>query len=208
MSVCGERETVTSHSGVYSASEIVLIAAFLQTHTRIITVSVTRPCSPPRAWTDGKTKDIINCLYIHSESWSSRLWKGALHFDVACGVRPITMHCASWPIRAHCAFVKERLCINRSVWERRGIEDLQYVQYWKIMCFLNIKACQHILLHQKHKIMIFKKASYDPFKTWITILLVWSITLNCQGLHWGYSLISHPINSEGGCIDYLVNEGT
>ncbi len=33
-----------------------------------------------RAWTDGKTKDIINCLYIHFESWSLRLWKGALHF--------------------------------------------------------------------------------------------------------------------------------
>ncbi len=33
------------------------------------------------------------------------------------------------------------------------------------MCFLNIKACQHILLHQIHKIMIFKKASYDPFKS-------------------------------------------
>ncbi len=32
------------------------------------------------------------------------------------------------------------------------------------MCFLNIKACQHILLHQKHKIMIFKIESYDPFK--------------------------------------------
>uniref|UniRef100_A0A671N6Q6 Phosphomannomutase n=1 Tax=Sinocyclocheilus anshuiensis TaxID=1608454 RepID=A0A671N6Q6_9TELE len=32
------------------------------------------------------------------------------------------------------------------------------------MCFLNIKACQHILLHQIHKIMIFKIASYDPFK--------------------------------------------
>ncbi len=32
---------------------------------------------PFRAWTDGK---IINCLYIHFESWSSRLWKGALHF--------------------------------------------------------------------------------------------------------------------------------
>ncbi len=36
---------------------------------------------------------------------------------------------------------------------------------WKRMCFLNIKACQHILLHQIHQIMIFKKASYDPFKT-------------------------------------------
>ncbi len=32
------------------------------------------------------------------------------------------------------------------------------------MCFLIIKACQHILLHQIHKIIIFKKASYDPFK--------------------------------------------
>ncbi len=30
------------------------------------------------------------------------------------------------------------------------------------MCFLNSKACQHILLH---KIIIFKKASYDPFKS-------------------------------------------
>ncbi len=29
------------------------------------------------------------------------------------------------------------------------------------MPFLNIKACQHILLHQ---IIIFKIASYDPFK--------------------------------------------
>ncbi len=35
---------------------------------------------PSRAWTDGKTKDIINCLYFYFESWSSRLWKGALHF--------------------------------------------------------------------------------------------------------------------------------
>ncbi len=34
----------------------------------------------------------------------------------------------------------------------------------KIMCFLNIKVCQHILLHQIHKIMIFKKASYDPLR--------------------------------------------
>ncbi len=31
------------------------------------------------------------------------------------------------------------------------------------MFFLNIKAYQYILLHQIHKIMIFKKASYDPF---------------------------------------------
>ncbi len=34
---------------------------------------------------------------------------------------------------------------------------------WKIMCFLNIKTCQHILLHQ---IMIFKKHHVTPLK-WI-----------------------------------------
>ncbi len=36
---------------------------------------------PSQAWTDGKTKDIINCLYFYFERWSSRLWKGALHFQ-------------------------------------------------------------------------------------------------------------------------------
>ncbi len=41
-----ERETGSHHSGVYSPSGIVLIAARLQIHTSIITVSVTRFCSP------------------------------------------------------------------------------------------------------------------------------------------------------------------
>ncbi len=43
-----ERETGSHHSGVYSASEIVLIAACLQTHMSFITVSVTWLCSPLR----------------------------------------------------------------------------------------------------------------------------------------------------------------
>ncbi len=34
--------------------------------------------SPTLAWTDTKTKDIINNLYIYFKCWSSRLWKGAL----------------------------------------------------------------------------------------------------------------------------------
>ncbi len=32
------------------------------------------------------------------------------------------------------------------------------------MFFFYITACQHIVLHQIHQIIIFKKASYDPFK--------------------------------------------
>ncbi len=38
-------------------------AACVQIHTSFITVSVTW-LFPFRAWTDGKTKDIFNCLYF------------------------------------------------------------------------------------------------------------------------------------------------
>ncbi len=39
---------------------------------------------PSLAWTDGKTKDMINCLCIYFESWSSQLWKETFHFR--CGL--------------------------------------------------------------------------------------------------------------------------
>ncbi len=90
-----ERERERERQGHITAECRVLIAACLQTHTRVITVYVTR-LFHSRAWTDDKTKFIINCLYFHFESWSSQLWKGALHF------RHGTMQCASWPIRADC----------------------------------------------------------------------------------------------------------
>ncbi len=120
-----ERERRSHHSGVYSASEIVLIAACLQTHTRIITVSVTRPCSPLGLELMVKLRTLLTVFTFILKAEARDYGKGRYISDVACGVRPITMHCASWPIRAHCACWKERLCINRSVWERRGIEDLQ-----------------------------------------------------------------------------------
>ncbi len=41
--------------------------------------------------------------------------KGRYISDAACGVRSITMHCASWPIRADCACQKEGLCRKQSV---------------------------------------------------------------------------------------------
>ncbi len=55
--------------------------ACVQTHTSFITVSVTRLCSTSKLeLNDGKTKVIINCLYLSFECWSSQLWKGELHF--------------------------------------------------------------------------------------------------------------------------------
>ncbi len=53
---------------------------------------------------------------------------------------------------------------------------------WQIMCFLNIKACQNILLHQ---IMIFKKASYDPFKKIVKIVHMISVVLTV--IFWSYT---------------------
>ncbi len=159
-----ERERRSHHSGVYSTSEIVLIAACLQTHTAS-SPCLSRDFVPLSTWTDGKTEDIINCLYIPFDAEARNYGKGRYISDAACGVRPITMHCDSWPIRADCTCRKEGRLREAG---HRGPTIMFSI--WKIMCFLNIKACQHILLHQIHKIMIFKKASYDPFKHKISIL--------------------------------------
>ncbi len=140
-----ERERGSHHSGVYSPSEIVLIAACLQTHTSIITVSVTRLCSPLRLELMVKLRTLLTVYNF--ESWSSRLWKGALHFRR--GLRCSANH------NALCQLANQNN--------------------------LNIKACQHILLHQIHKIMIFKKASYDPFK--FSKCKSWEIKLYCD-LSW------------------------
>ncbi len=80
-----------------------------------------------RPWTDGKNKDNNNCLYIYFKAKSRDYGKGhkVTFPNHACGVRPITMHCVNWPIRADCACWREGICRKLSVWERRGIEDLQ-----------------------------------------------------------------------------------
>ncbi len=153
-----ERDRVTSQWSQRSWSRLVY------KHIRASSLCLSRDSVLLSAWSDGKTKDIINCLYIYFERRSSQLWKGVLLSEVACGVRPITMHCAGWPIRADCACRKEGLCRKRRVWEagHRGTTIMYSI--WKKICFLNTKACQHIFLPQIHKIMIFKKASNDPFK--------------------------------------------
>ncbi len=119
-----ERERVTSQRTVQPVRNHLnrgLFANAYKHHHCVCHVTV-----PISAWADGKTKDIINCLYFNFESWSSRLWKGTLHFrQDLLGVRPITMHCSSWPIRADCACQKEGLCRKLSVWKKRGIEELQ-----------------------------------------------------------------------------------
>ncbi len=100
-------------------------AACVQTHTSIVTVSVTRLCSPLRLELMVKLRTLLTVFTFILKAKARDYGKGRYISDSACGVRPITMHCVSWPIRVDCACRKEGLCRKRSVWERRGIEDLQ-----------------------------------------------------------------------------------
>ncbi len=100
-------------------------AACLQTHTSIITVSVTWLCSPLGLELMVKLRTLLTVFTFILKAEARDYGKGRYISDAACGVRPITMHCVSWPIRADCACQKEGLCRKRLVWERRGIEDLQ-----------------------------------------------------------------------------------
>ncbi len=64
---CGERETRSHNRG--------LCANTYELHYCVCNATL----FTSQAWTDNKTKD-INSLYFSFESWSSRSWKGELHF--------------------------------------------------------------------------------------------------------------------------------
>ncbi len=128
-------------------------------HIRASSLCLSRNSVSLSAWTDGKTKDIINCLRYKFESWSLRLWKGALH--VRRGLWCSADH------NALCQLANQSrlgfsgggsLCLREA--GHRGPTIMYSI--WNIICFLNNKTCQHILLHQIHKIMIFKKSIIWP----------------------------------------------
>ncbi len=84
-------------------------------------VSVTRLCSPLWLELMLKLRTLLTVFTFILKAEAGDYRKRRYISDAACGVRPITMHCASWPIRADCACRKEGLCRKRLVWERRGI---------------------------------------------------------------------------------------
>ncbi len=101
----------------------VLIAACVQTidckkvqiHTSFITVSVTRLCSPFGLELMVKLRTLLTVFTFVLKVEARDYGKGITFPTSACSVRPITMHCGSWPIRADCACRKEGLCRKRSV---------------------------------------------------------------------------------------------
>ncbi len=142
-----ERERVTAQRRVCVCACVcesgrrgrITMAACVQSHTSIITVSVPRLCSPLGLELMVKPRTLLTVFTLILKAKARDFGKGRYISDVACGVRPITMHWVSWPIRADCACRKEGLCRKRSVWERRGIGDLQYCAVLKKKNFWTLK---------------------------------------------------------------------
>ncbi len=59
-----------------------------------------------------KLRTLLSVFTFILKAKSRDYGKGRYISDAACGVRPITMHCVSWPIRADCACRKEGLLIR------------------------------------------------------------------------------------------------
>ncbi len=129
------------YSDVYSPSEIVLIMACVQTHTSFIIVCVTWLCLPLGLELMLKLRPLLTVFIFTLKAEARDDGKGALHFQR--GLWCLTNH------NAPCQLANQsRLRLSEGG-----------------TLILNIKSCLHILLHQIHQIMIFKKkASYEPFK--------------------------------------------
>ncbi len=81
------------------------------------------------------------------------------------GIRPITMHLDSWPIRAHRGFQNDELFKKLTRFRKAGQRGATIMySMWNITCFFNLKPRKHIALHQIHKIMLFLTTLFYPFK--------------------------------------------
>ncbi len=121
-----ERERESHHSivcvyvcqrerdGHITVESAVLTVACVQTHMSIITVSVTRFSFTISSSLRGEQRTLLTVFTFILKAEVHDYGKGRYISDAAC-VRQITMHCASWPIRADCACRKEELCRKPSV---------------------------------------------------------------------------------------------
>ncbi len=118
----------------------ITMAACVQSHTSIITVSVSWLCSPLGLELMVKPRTLLTVFTLILKAKAGDFGKGRYISDVACGVRPITMHWVNWPIRADCACRKEGLCRKRKQnEERRSIGDLQYCAVFEKFVFWTLK---------------------------------------------------------------------
>ncbi len=91
----------------------------MQTHKSFITVSVKQLCSPLGLELMVKLRTLLTIFTFILKAKARDYGKGSYISDAA--VRPITMYCVSWPIRADCACRKEGLCRSMREAGHRGL---------------------------------------------------------------------------------------
>ncbi len=72
-------------------------------------MSVTQLCFPLGLELMVKITTLLTVFIFTLKAEARDYGKGVTFPMRACGVRPVTMHCASWLIRADCAYRKEGL---------------------------------------------------------------------------------------------------
>ncbi len=110
LSICYWQIRERERQGHITAESAFVIVARVQTHTSIITVSVTRLCYPFMLELMVNVRTLLT-VFLHL-IWKLKLeimLRGITFLTRACGIRPITMLWVSSPIRADCACWKEGL---------------------------------------------------------------------------------------------------
>ncbi len=78
-------------------------------HIRASSLCLSHDCSPLGLELMVKLRSLLTVFTLVWKAEAHDYGKGSYNSDAACGVRPITMHWFSWPIRADCACRKEGL---------------------------------------------------------------------------------------------------
>ncbi len=134
-----ERETGSHHSGVSFLNRSLFANTYEHHHCVCHTTLFLS-----RAWTDGKTNNIITCSILKAEARDY------------CKVRYISderLWCSSNHNALGQLANQSRLCLSEggALKKMKRLREAEHRRptiidsIWKIMCFLNIKACQHIL---------------------------------------------------------------
>ncbi len=142
--VC-ERERGRERQGHITVESTVLITSCVHIHTSFITWL----CSPFRLELMIKLRTLLTVFIFTLKAEALDYGKGRYISYAGLWYSAIV----SWAIRADCACWKEGLCRKWRVWERWTYNNVKYLKNNVVL--FDIKACQHILLHQTHTVMIF-----------------------------------------------------
>ncbi len=144
-------------------------ACVLQTHTSIITVSVTRLCSPLGLELMVKLRTLLTVFTFILKAKARDYGKGCFPFPTRAVVFGQSQCTVSAGQSEQTVLLERGLCRKQKRLREAGHRGPTIMNsIWKIMCFFDIKSCQQYSVTPNNKIMIFKKSIIWPLKLNIT----------------------------------------